>query len=61
MLQSIAGTCDWLATFFLYSQAAESGGVVVVVGLGKPEITMPVVDFLVREVDVRGIFRYVNW
>ena len=45
----------------MHPQAAESGGVVVVVGMGKPEITMPVFDFLAREVDVRGIFRYVNW
>ena len=33
----------------------------VIVGMGKAEVTMPVVDFLVREVDVRGIFRYANW
>ena len=50
-----------MMNIFFICQAAESGGVVVVVGLGKPEIKMPVIDFLVREVDVRGIFRYVNW
>ena len=47
--------------FFFNPQAAKSGGVVVIVGMGKPEIKMPVFDFLAREVDVRGIFRYVNW
>ncbi|XP_046848589.1 sorbitol dehydrogenase-like [Xenia sp. Carnegie-2017] len=40
--------------------AAESGGVVVIVGMGKPEVKMPVIDFLAREVDIRGIFRYAN-
>ena len=46
---------------FVTFQAAESGGVVVVVGMGKPEVTLPVFNFLAREVDIRGIFRYVNW
>ncbi|XP_028413386.1 sorbitol dehydrogenase-like [Dendronephthya gigantea] len=40
--------------------AAKSGGIVVIVGMGKPEVKMPVFNFLAREVDIRGIFRYVN-
>ena len=40
--------------------ATKSGGVLVIVGMGKPEVKIPLIDALVREVDIRGIFRYVN-
>ncbi|KAH8420804.1 hypothetical protein KR222_005416 [Zaprionus bogoriensis] len=40
--------------------ATRSSGVVVIVGMGAPEIKIPLFNALAREVDVRGVFRYCN-
>ena len=40
--------------------ATKAGGVVVFVGMGAPEVKIPLIHALIREVDLRGVFRYVN-
>lgn len=48
------------ATVRLAMLATKSGGVAVLVGMGSPEQTVPLAGALAREIDIRGIFRYVN-
>lgn len=42
-------------------QATRMCGVVMVMGLPAKDVTLPLVNAAIREVDIRGVFRYVNW
>ncbi|EER02284.1 Sorbitol dehydrogenase, putative [Perkinsus marinus ATCC 50983] len=41
-------------------RATQSGGRVAMVGIGAVEMKLPVVDALLRQVDIRGTFRFCN-
>jgi len=40
--------------------STKSGGCVLLVGHPAPEVNIPIVNAAVREVDIRGVFRYAN-
>ena len=44
----------------MFLQATTSGGVVCLLGLGKPLVNVPIVNAAIREVDIRGVFRFAN-
>lgn len=46
------------ATIRLGMMATKSGGCLVIVGCGPPEVKLPMVYSCTREVDIRGVFRY---
>ncbi|XP_052752230.1 sorbitol dehydrogenase-like [Galleria mellonella] len=52
--------CGVSATTRLSLLATKSGGTVVIVGMGASELTLPLAAAVAREVDIKGIFRYVN-
>lgn len=49
-----------LSSIRLAILATKAGGCVVLVGMGAAEVQIPLIDALIREVDIRGVFRYVN-
>jgi L-iditol 2-dehydrogenase len=53
-------SCSVNVGLYWLLQATKSGGVAVIVGMGASEVKVPLVNALVREVDIRGIFRYAN-
>ena len=65
MLCNIAQSCCNIAQFCCTNmftlQATKSGGTALLVGLGKPTTEVPITNAAIREVDIRGVFRYANW
>ncbi|XP_017795790.1 PREDICTED: sorbitol dehydrogenase-like isoform X2 [Habropoda laboriosa] len=52
--------CGAQSTIRLAIYATKAGGVAVLVGMGPPEVKIPLITALVKEVDIRGVFRYAN-
>lgn len=51
-----------LLFFFITTtlKATRAGGTAVIVGMGASEVNIPLSSALIREVDIKGVFRYVN-
>jgi len=41
-------------------ECTKNGGMVLLVGMGPPEIKVPLLSAAIREIDIRGVFRYAN-
>ena len=52
--------CGFESTIRLGLLSTKSGGCMVIVGCGPSEVKLPLISALVREVDIRGVFRYAN-
>ncbi|CAK9804355.1 Sorbitol dehydrogenase [Anthophora plagiata] len=52
--------CGAQSTIRLAILATKPGGVAVLVGMGASEVKIPLINALVKEVDIRGVFRYAN-
>lgn len=50
-----------ITLLLLMLQATANGGCVVMVGMQPDEVTVPLLNAAVREVDIKGTFRYANW
>lgn len=53
--------CGAQSTISLCMLATRSGGKVCIVGHGPSDVNVPIIKACVREVDIRGVFRYANW
>ncbi|KAJ1367740.1 hypothetical protein KIN20_028718 [Parelaphostrongylus tenuis] len=42
-------------------RTTRSGGVVVLVGVGARRAELPIIETILREVDIKGVLRYANW
>lgn len=45
----------------MLDQATRACGVVVMVGLPAADLKLPLVHAGIREVDIIGVFRFLNW
>ncbi|XP_055379106.1 sorbitol dehydrogenase-like [Condylostylus longicornis] len=52
--------CGMESTCRIAIKATKSGGKAVIVGCGPPEVKVPLIEALSREVDILGVFRYCN-
>lgn len=60
-LYNVSLVCIYYKLYlYMPNQVTKSGGVVVLVGMGASEVQVPLIRALIREVDIRGVFRYVN-